>query len=102
MNAIVPNNSNRGNGSGVPESFSRPEARSLARRQNTEIAHGIVTSSRIQAAGFVAAGAIQMTSMLSREAEFMADGNPSTANRLNFIADSFAEYAAWEVRRMNR
>lgn len=86
----------------VPASFDRGEAKSLTRQQNAEIARGLVTSTRIQSAGLAAGAAIQMTAMLSREAEFLADGNPQTAARLNFVADSFAEYAAWEVRRMNR
>lgn len=96
MSNIVP--SPKGPTTNIPESFSRPEGRSLARRQNAEVARGLVTATRIQAAGHVAATAMHMTSMLSREAAFLADGDPQTAARLNFIVDSFADNAAWEVR----
>lgn len=96
MSNIVP--SSKGPTANTPECFSRPEGRSLTRRQNTEIARGLVTATRIQAAGHVAATAIHMTSMLSREAAFLADGDLQTAARLNFIVDSFADNAAWEVR----
>lgn len=96
MSNIVP--SPKGPTTNIPESFSRPEGRSLARRQNAEVALGLVTATRIQAAGHVAATAMHMTSMLSREAAFLADGDPQTAARLNFIVDSFADNAAWEVR----
>lgn len=80
------------------ESFTRSEGRALTRQQNVEIARGLVTATRVQAAGHVAATAMHMTSMLSREAAFLADGDPQTAARLNFIVDSFADNAAWEVR----
>ncbi|WP_431230442.1 hypothetical protein [Paenarthrobacter nicotinovorans] len=83
----------------APEGFSRSEGKGLQRRQNAEIANGLVVGARVQAAGFVAATGMQLTGMLSREANFLGDGDPQTANRLNFIADSFAEYAAYEVRR---
>lgn len=82
----------------APESFSRAEGKGLHRQQNAEIARGLVTATRIQAAGHVTATAMHMTSMLSREAAFLADGDPQTAARLNFIVDSFADNAAWEVR----
>lgn len=88
--------------SSVPNGFSRSEGKSLQRRQNTEIANGLVTAARVQAAGYVAATGMHLSAMLSREAEFQANGDPRAAERLNFIADSFAEYAAWEVRRFQR
>lgn len=40
--------------------------------------------------------------MLSREAAFQADGDPATANRLNFIVDQFANYVGNEVARFGR
>ncbi|MEV8180530.1 hypothetical protein [Specibacter sp. NPDC078692] len=82
----------------TPESFSRPEGRALTRQQNAQVARGLVVATRVQAAGHVAATGMQMTAMLSREAAFLADGDPQTAARLNFIVDSFADHAAWEVR----
>ncbi|ALE06933.1 hypothetical protein AL755_18155 [Arthrobacter sp. ERGS1:01] len=86
----------------APGGFTRPEAKGLQRRQNNEIANGLVTAARVQSAGFVAATGIQLSAMLSREAQFLSDGDPRTAERLNYIADSFAEYAALEVRRFQR
>lgn len=82
----------------APEGFSRAEGKGLQRQQNAEVARGLVTATRIQAAGHVTATAMHMTSMLSREAAFLAEGDPQTAARLSFIVDSFAENAAWEVR----
>lgn len=86
----------------APEGFTRSEGKSLQRRQNAEVANGLVTAARVQAAGYVAATGMHLTGMLSREAQFQADGDPRTSERLNYIADSFAEYAAWEVRRFQR
>jgi hypothetical protein len=86
----------------APGGFSRSEGKGLQRRQNAEIANGLVAATRVQAAGFVAATGMHLTGMLSREAQFQSDGDPRTAERLNYIADSFAEYAAWEVRRFQR
>ncbi|MGK7222239.1 hypothetical protein ACSNO4_05525 [Kocuria flava] len=97
MSSIVPSAGKPS--SKAPETFGRPEARSLARRQNAEIANGIVAASRVQAAGTVAATGMHLSAMLSREAQFQADGDPATAARLNYIADSYAEYAAEEVRK---
>lgn len=78
--------------------FSRPESRALSRQQNAEITRGLVVATRVQAASMVAATGMHLTAMLSREATFLSDGDPQTAARLNFIVDSFAENAAWEVR----
>lgn len=86
----------------VPDGFSRSEGKGLQRRQNAEIANGLVTAARVQAAGYVAGTGMQLSAMLSREAQFQSDGDPRTAERLNYIADSFAEYAAMEVRRFQR
>lgn len=97
MSSIVPSAGKPS--SKAPETFGRPEARSLARRQNAEIANGIVAASRVQAAGMVAATGMHLSAMLSCEAQFQADGDPATAARLNYIADSYAEYAAEEVRK---
>lgn len=86
----------------APDGFSRSEGKALQRRQNTEVATGLVRAARVQAAGYVAATGMHLSAMLSREAEFQANGDPRAAERLNFIADSFAEYAAWEVRGFQR
>lgn len=83
----------------VPIDFSRKEAKDLACRQNAEIAQGLVTGTRVQMAATVAAIGLQATGMLSREAQFQADGDPATANRLNYIVDSFATYVGGEVAR---
>lgn len=83
----------------APEGFSRTEGKQLARRQNAEVAHGIVKATRIQAAALVAGVGIQTTGMLSREAAFQADGDPATMNRLNHIVDQFACFVGNEVSR---
>jgi hypothetical protein len=83
----------------VPEGFSRTEAKTLTRLQNRELTHGLVAATRVQAAGMVATIAVQTTAMLSREATFQADGDPATANRLNFIVDQYATLAGNEIAR---
>lgn len=102
MNDMIPRPSGTVTPFSTPEGFSRSEGKSLQRRQNTEVANGLVTAARVQAAGYVAATGMHLSAMLSREAEFQANGDPRAAERLNYIADSFAEYAAWEVRRFQR
>lgn len=102
MSDLIPRPNGRLASSSAPEGFSRSEGKSLQRRQNTEVANGLVTAARVQAAGYVAATGMQLSAMLSREAEFQSNGDPRAAERLNYIADSFAEYAAWEVRRFQR
>lgn len=102
MSNLTPRPPSAGLSFNAPEGFTRPEAKGLQRRQNNEIANGLVNATRVQAAGFVAATGIQLSAMLSREAQFLSDGDPRTAERLNYIADSFAEYAALEVRRFQR
>ncbi|UVJ38058.1 hypothetical protein [Arthrobacter sp. CJ23] len=101
MSNLIPRPTNQGL-SQAPEGFSRSEGKTLQRAQNAEVARGLVSGTRVAAAGYVAAAGMQLTGMLSREAAFLADGDPRTAERLNFIADSFAEGAAHEVRRMLR
>jgi len=86
----------------IPEGFSRAESKSLQRAQNAEVSHGLVIATRVQAAGFVAATGIQLTGMLSREAEFLSNGDPQAKAQMDYVADSFAEGAAYEVRRMLR
>lgn len=102
MSDLIPRPSGKVTPFSSPEGFSRSEGKSLQRRQNAEVANGLVTATRVQAAGFVAATGMHLTGMLSREAQFQSDGDPRTSERLNYIADSFAEYAAWEVRRFQR
>lgn len=86
----------------VPDGFTRAEGKQLTRLQNAELAHGIVTATRVQAAATVAGLGLQATGMLSREATFQADGDPAVANRLNFIVDQFANYVGNEVARFGR
>jgi hypothetical protein len=69
------------------------------RFQNAEITHGLVKATRVQAAAMVAAVGVQTTAMLSREANFHADGDPVTANRLNYIVDQYANFVGNEVAR---
>lgn len=83
----------------VPEGFSRSEGKTLMRLQNRELTHGLVKATRVQAAGMVATVGLHTTAMLSREAAFQADGDPATANRLNFIVDQYATFVGGEVAR---
>ncbi|QHK19844.1 hypothetical protein GU243_08955 [Pseudarthrobacter psychrotolerans] len=102
MSELIPRPSGKITPFNAPEGFSRSEGKALQRRQNTEVANGLITAARVQAAGYVAATGMHLTGMLSREAQFQSDGDSRTSERLNYIADSFAEYAAWEVRRFQR
>ena len=86
----------------VPEGFSRTEGKTLARLQNREVTHGLVTATRVQAAGMVAGIGLQAVAMLSREATFQADGDPVVVNRLNYIVDQFANYVGNEVAGFGR
>lgn len=81
----------------IPDGFSRPEGKELVRATNKEVARGIVTATRVQAAGYVAAVGLQATAMLSREAQHLSDGDPAAAARLHHIVDQFALVAANEV-----
>jgi len=83
----------------IPDGFSRSEGKTLARLQNRELTHGLVKATRVQAAGMVATVGLQTTAMLSREAAFQADGDPVTANRLNFIVDQYATFVGGEIAR---
>lgn len=94
---LIPSRGNRS--TNAPEGFTRSEISRLERAQNAEVTRGIVGTTRVQAAGMVAATGMHLSAMLSREAQFQADGDPAAAARLSYIADSFAEYAAEEVRK---
>ncbi len=83
----------------VPDGFNRQEGKSLMRAQNAEVARGIVTATRVQAAGFVANIAMQTTASLSREARFLADGDEQTQARLDHIVDGYTMLAANELNR---
>lgn len=83
----------------VPEGFSRSEVKTLLRLQNRELTHGLVKVTRVQAGGMVATVGLHITAMLSREAAFQADGDPATANRLNFIVDNYATFVGGEIAR---
>ncbi|MFH5207868.1 hypothetical protein ACHIPZ_06520 [Antrihabitans sp. NCIMB 15449] len=99
MSNLIPRTSSQLQAPQIPETFSRAEGKELSRLQNREIARGLVTGTRVQAAGMVAAIGLQTTAMLSREANFQADGDPVTANRLNHIVDMYASYVGHEVSR---
>ena len=83
----------------VPDGFSRNEGKQLARLQNAEVTRGLVAATRVQTRGFVAAIGIQTVGMLSREAAFQGDGDPLTANRLNYIVDQYATFVGGEIAR---
>ncbi|MEU4706755.1 hypothetical protein AB0G00_09995 [Nocardia salmonicida] len=96
MSNLIPRTNNQ---VAVPDGFSRAEGKELARLQNREIARGLVTGTRVQAAGMVAALGLQTTAMLSREATFQTDGDPAASARLNHIVDQYAAYVGSEVSR---
>ena len=81
----------------TPDGFSRIEGRSLSRRQNAEVANGLVAASRVQAAALTAAVGIQCVGMLSREAQFQAAGDSTIAHRVDHIVDQFASFVGNEV-----
>lgn len=81
----------------VPEGFNRLEGKALSRLQNRELTHGLVTATRVQAAGMVATVGLHSAAMLSREAAFQAGGDPAAASRLNFIVDQYATFVGNEV-----
>jgi hypothetical protein len=83
----------------IPDGFTRTEGKTLTRLQNRELTHGLVKTTRVQAAGMVATVGLHTTAMLSREAAFQADGDPATANRLNFIVDQYATFVGGEIAR---
>ncbi|UGT64428.1 hypothetical protein [Nocardia asteroides] len=86
----------------IPDGFTRSEGRSLQRLQNKEVARGLVAATRVQAAGIVAALGLQTTAMLSREANFQADGDPAAAARLGYIVEQYAAFVGSEVSRFHR
>lgn len=99
MSNLIPRGSSSLGAPSVPDGFSRQEGKSLARQQNAEVARGLVVSTRMQAAGFVATIAMQATASLSREARFLADGDERTSERLDAIADGYAMFAVNELNR---
>jgi hypothetical protein len=86
----------------IPSDFSRTEGKTLVRLQNRELIHGLVKATRVQAAGLVATVGLHTAAMLSREAAFQADGDPATANRLNFIVDNYATFVGGEIARFGQ
>lgn len=80
-----------------PEGFTRMESRALAQRQNAVVADALVTATRLQAKSMVTAAGIQLTGLLSREAEFQSRGNPQLLARTNYLVDVFTEYAGTEI-----
>ncbi len=99
MSNLVPRSTNSLASIQIPDGFSRSEGKELSKRQNAEVARGLIAGTRVQAAGFVAGMALHATAMLSREAAFLADGDERTAARLEHIVDGYAMYAAHEVSR---
>ncbi|MFH5230824.1 hypothetical protein [Antrihabitans spumae] len=97
MSNILPRTSSTLAAAQIPDSITRSEGKELARLQNREVARGLITGTRVQAAGMVAAIGLQTTAMLSREAIFHADGDPVVANRLNHIVDQYAAFVGNEV-----
>lgn len=83
----------------VPESFTKREGRALVARQNAAISEGIVSNTRLQARGMVAATGVQLTGMLSREALFQAQGDPEAYRRCGAVVDAYAMFVANEVRK---
>lgn len=86
----------------VPDGFSRSEGKTLMRLQNRELTHGLVKATRVQAAAMVATTGLHATAMLSREATFQADGDPASANRLNFIVDNYATFVGGQIARFGQ
>ncbi|MBU4613619.1 hypothetical protein IM877_02375 [Rhodococcus sp. GG48] len=84
---------------GSPASFTRAEERDLARRQNAEIARGIVTTTRLQAASMVATVGMQSTAMLYRQADLLSAGDPETRMQLTPMANQFAGCVGLELAR---
>lgn len=83
-----------------PDGFTRTESRQLSRRQNAEVAHGLIAATRVQARGFVTSIGIQAIGMLSREAEFQAGGDPQVSARVNLLVDQFTMAVANEIGQM--
>lgn len=86
-------------GTALRDSFTRTEAKGLLRRQNAEVADGLVSAIRVQSAAITAAVGIQCVGMLSREAQYQSAGDPAVANRVNHIVDQFACFVGNEVAR---
>lgn len=99
MNNLAPRTSSVLSSASTPEGFNRLESKALLRAQNAEVARGLVSATRIQAAGFVANMALQATSSLSREARFLADGDERTQERLDHLVDGFTVFATNELNR---
>ncbi|RQM32200.1 hypothetical protein [Rhodococcus ruber] len=79
--------------------FTRSEGRELARRQNAEIARGIVSATGLQALGMVAHVGMQSTAMLYRQADLLSGGDPETRMQLNAIAGQYAGCVGLELAR---
>lgn len=102
MSNIIPRYNNSLANNQIPEGFSKREGSDLSRLQNAEVAKGLVTGTRIAAGGYVTGIALQTTAMLSREAQFQADGDERTSARLEHIVDAFTMYATGEVAQFGR
>ncbi|MDV6291480.1 hypothetical protein [Rhodococcus aetherivorans] len=82
---------------GSHASFTRAEARELARRQNAEIARGIVSATRLQALGMVANVGMQSAALLYRQAELLSGGDPELRLQLNTIAGQYTGGVGFEL-----
>jgi hypothetical protein len=102
MANLIPRSNNSLANSQIPEGFSKREGAELSRLQNAEVSRGLVTGTRIAAAGYVTGIALQTTAMLSREAQFQADGDERTSARLEHIVDAFTMNASSEVSRFGQ
>ncbi|MEE2032974.1 hypothetical protein [Rhodococcus chondri] len=81
----------------VHAGFTRAEERELARRQNAEIARGIVGATRIQALGMVANVGMQSAALLYRQAELLSGGDPELHMQLNAIASQYTGSVGFEL-----
>lgn len=99
MSNLVPRTSSALASASIPEGFNRHEGKALLRAQNAEVARGLVSATKVQAAGFVANMAMQATASLSREARFLADGDDRTQERLDHLVDGFTVFATNELNR---
>lgn len=82
---------------GSHASFTRAEERELTRRQNAEIARGIVGATRLQALGMVSNVGMQSAALLYRQAELLSGGDPELRMQLNTIAGQYIGGVGFEL-----
>ncbi|AKE92495.1 hypothetical protein [Rhodococcus aetherivorans] len=101
MSNLIPRSARPLTTYGASDSFTRSEGRELMRRQNAEIARGIVSATRLQAAGMVATVGMQATAMLYRQADLLSGGDPELRMQLNPIAGQYASCVGVELARFS-